>query len=84
MRAREPLGDQVNVKVAVDVREFIEEWADSLHLRTGGLCRVLIEDAVRAHAAKTGQPIPPSLSPSPTKQARGGGSAPKRAAAGRR
>ncbi len=84
VRERNTLGDQVNVKLAVDVREYIEEWAVAQHFRAGQLCRILIEEAVRTHCSTTGDPLPPSLAPPSNKQARGGSHAPKKAAAGRR
>jgi hypothetical protein len=51
----------VNVRIPMDQKLYLEEWARENRWQAGKLARILIADQIVARAARGGGELPPSL-----------------------
>jgi non-ribosomal peptide synthetase component F len=51
----------INVRFPADQKEYLDKWAKENYWQTGSLARLLIADAIVAHAARAGVNPPQSL-----------------------
>lgn len=55
----------INVRFPVDQKEYLDKWAKDNYWQTGSLARLLIAEAIVAHAARTSTTLPQSLMDDP-------------------
>lgn len=51
----------INVRFLIDQKEYLDRWAKDNYWKTGSLARLLIAEAIVAHAARAGVKPPQSL-----------------------